>query len=205
MSGRQRLVTSLCQEPIPIPTAPLRAMATLSPPPPAPPATPLPLSFLPTSLDFSKTKCDTAHHPQTILHTKPAGENGHSRPVSPGPQARDRKTAQQTGPLSQQQDQDCDHAASETGPLTWGRWQDSPLAGPGPDSVTPESSNWDRRQGTLKIRFPLLCRTWAARESASPLPTLDTHTQPRSTKLSPKNKPPVSTKRSPLSSTRPRS
>lgn len=38
---------------------------------PAPPATPLPLSFLPTSLDFSKTKCDTAHHPQTLLHTNP--------------------------------------------------------------------------------------------------------------------------------------
>lgn len=41
-------------------------------PPPAPPATPLPLSFLPTSLDFSKTEYDTAHHPQTSLHTSPA-------------------------------------------------------------------------------------------------------------------------------------
>ena len=40
---------------------------------PAPPATPLPLSFLPTRLDFSKTKCDTAHHPQTLQHTSLAG------------------------------------------------------------------------------------------------------------------------------------
>lgn len=40
---------------------------------PAPPATPLPLSFLPTRLDFSKTKCDTAHHPQTLQHTSLSG------------------------------------------------------------------------------------------------------------------------------------
>ena len=40
---------------------------------PAPPATPLPLSFLPTRLDFSKTKCDTAHHPQTLQPTSLAG------------------------------------------------------------------------------------------------------------------------------------
>lgn len=50
------------------------------PPPPAPPATPLPLSFLPTSLDFSKTECDTAQHPQTSLHTSPAGGKQPFRP-----------------------------------------------------------------------------------------------------------------------------
>lgn len=73
MSGRQRLVTNLRQGPFPTPMTPLGAVANPLPSTPAPPATPLPLSFLPTRLDFSKTKCDTAHHPQTLQHTNPVG------------------------------------------------------------------------------------------------------------------------------------
>lgn len=41
--------------------------------------------------------------------------------LSPGPWARDRKTAQQTGLLSQQQAQSFNHVALKTGPFTWGR------------------------------------------------------------------------------------
>lgn len=150
MSGSQRLVTNLRQRPIPIPTPALGAMTTPSTPAPAPPATPLPLSFLPTSLDFSKTKCDTAHHPQTPLHTNPSEENSYACPVSPGPQARYRKTAQQTGTLSQLQAQDFNHAVSKMGPLTWSTLQESLLAEQGADSVTPGSSNLGQVSGNLK-------------------------------------------------------
>lgn len=162
MSSSQRLVTNLHTSGAhPHSYTSSGSMATPSTPTPAPPATPLPLSFLPTRLDFSKTKCDTAHHPQTPLHTNPSEENGYSCPVRPGPQARYRKTAQQTGTFSQQQAQDFNHAASKMGPLTCILLQTAgePTGWQGTNSMTQDHPTWDRCLGALKIRFPLLCST----------------------------------------------
>lgn len=146
MSGRQRLVTNLRQGPFPTPMTPLGAVAT-----PSPPHQPLqPHPFLspscPPAWIFPKQSA-TQHIIHNLCNTPtPLEENSHSCPVSPGLRARDRKTAQQTGTLSQQQAQSSNHAASETGLLTRGRLQESPVAGAG----TLKSPNLGQVSGILR-------------------------------------------------------
>lgn len=152
MSGSQKLVTNLPQEPIPIPRSPLRAVAA-PPPTPAPPATPLPLSFLPTSLDFSKTKCDTAHHPRTPLHTSSQRKTAIPA-LNPGPRARDRKTAQKNRRIVPA----CGRPrTSAMSPWKWVPLPAAdcrgPTAGQGTDSITLRSSNPQQMSGTLNWGF----------------------------------------------------
>lgn len=132
MSGSRRLVTNLRQGPFPTPTSPLGAVAT-----PSPLHQPLrPHPFLspscPPAWIFPKQSA-TQHTIHKPCNT-PASleENSHSCPVSPGPWARDRKTAQQTGALSQQQAPEQQPCRFRNGLLTRGEGKRAQWLGRGP-------------------------------------------------------------------------